>query len=124
MKTGILSAIALLATSLATAASAGTPVAPVVTIKASGQGGWEILCHVTPTSGDETVRGLAPDRDTFATANIRRATCNYKNASTGPLTVSINSTAFACPFKLPAEAPCETQFGKSQFGSFELRRKS
>lgn len=120
MKIGILSMVALVASS---AASAGVPSAPAVTIKASGQGHWEILCHVFSGSGEETIRAIEPGRDTLTVSNVRRASCNYKNASTGPLAVAVTSDALTCPFKVAADVPCEAQFGKSDFGTFELKGK-
>lgn len=121
MKFGILPIIAALAVSAPVHAEA--PSAPVVTIKGSGSGNWEVLCHITSNGGDETVRGLTPSRDTLATNNIRRATCNYKNASAGSLTIAVSSSAFACPFKVAADAQCAAEFGKSDFGTFEVKRK-
>ncbi|MBB3862085.1 hypothetical protein GGQ88_003379 [Novosphingobium hassiacum] len=120
MKSGLLALAALLAS---TTASAGTPAAPLVTINGSGQGSWEVLCHVASAGGDETIRALGPDRPTLALTSLRRATCNYKNGARGPLTIAIVSTAFACPFTVSADASCETQFKPGAFGSIELRRK-
>lgn len=121
MKFGILPIIAALAVS--GPAYAEAPSAPVISIKGSGSGNWEVLCHVTSNGGEETVRGLTPSRDTLATNNIRRATCNYKNASTGPLTIAVSSTAFPCPFNVEADAQCAAEFGKSEFGTFEVKGK-
>ena len=120
MKFGILPIIAALA--ITGPAYAEAPSAPAVTIKGSGAGKWEVLCHVTSNGGDETVRALEPSRDTFATNNIRRATCNYKNGSTGPLTITVISSTFTCPFKGAAEGECVTQYNKGAFGTFEVRR--
>ncbi|RQW40504.1 hypothetical protein [Novosphingobium sp. LASN5T] len=121
MKSRLLAIAALLAS---TGATAGTPATPMVTVRGTGQGSWEMLCHVTAPGGDETIRAVGPDRPVLALTSLRRATCNYKNGSAGPLAVAIETTQFACPFAGAAEGTCETQFKTGAFGSIELRRKS
>jgi|EndMetStandDraft_8_1072994.scaffolds.fasta_scaffold02570_12 hypothetical protein len=120
MKSGLLAIAALLASA---AASAGAPATPQLTIRGTGQGSWELLCHVTSPGGDETIRAVGPDRPVLALTNLRRATCNYKNGSAGPLTVAVETTQFSCPFVGAAEGTCESQLKPGAFGSIELRRK-
>lgn len=120
MKPGFLAVATLLT---AVAANAGAPASPQVTIRGSGQGNWELLCHVGVVGGDETIRAVGPDRPMLALANARRVTCNYKNGAAGPLTVSIETTQFSCPFAGAVDGACEGQIKASAFGSIELRRK-
>lgn len=120
MKFGIFQIVAALAMSVP--AYADAPSASLVSIKGSGAGKWEVLCHVTSRGGDDSIRILEPSRDTFATNNIRLASCNYKNGSAGPLTISVSASAFACPFKGAPEGECAAVYSAGAFGTFELRK--
>lgn len=99
------------------------PVEPAATLKTTGEGQYEVWCAITPTSGDESTRYLQPGRDTLALSKVRRAECNYKTTSSGPVTVSLQGSEWACPFAAATEGTCQATFGKGTFGSFNLRRK-
>lgn len=115
-----LTAAVLLVTS---SASQAAPSDHPISITASGQGQWQMLCHVTPESGEENVRVLEPQRAAFTSTNMRRATCNFKNASTGPTTITIEGAAWACPFPVSDGGTCAKTIAASAFGDFELKRK-
>lgn len=102
-------------------ASAGP--GPVSTLSAHGEGNWEIICHVLRPGGEQTVRILDPQRGSYSDPELRRASCDIKNANKGPLVVTISAPAMACPFKGASDDACEETFAKGRAGSFELKAK-
>lgn len=90
----------------------------------AGAGQYEVWCKVTPMSGEETTRFLQPGRATLVLAKVRRADCNYKATSAGPLTLTLSGPEWTCPFSKGSAATCEVSFPATSFGSFELRRKA
>ncbi len=110
------------------AAAASSAVAqtsvPQPVLATSGAGQYEVWCKVTPMSGEETTRYLQPGRDVLPLGKVRRADCNYKATSAGPLTLKVSGAEWNCPFKVPADTACETTLAPTSFGSFEMRRKA
>lgn len=111
------SAVLLIAGSLAGpgTAMAAPDVAP--TISASGQGSWEMICHIA--AGDQSDRILGPDRSSYSSPKLQRASCSYKGASGGPLVITITGPT-ACPFKGASADACMLSVPKGRAGSFEL----
>jgi len=115
--------LAVLAAAATSPALADTP-APQSVLTSSGAGRYEVWCKVTPMSGDEATHYLQPGRDTLPLGKVRRADCNYKATSAGPLTLKLAGSEWNCPFKVAADAACEATFAQASFGSFDLRRKA
>jgi len=90
----------------------------------AGVGQYQVWCKVTPMSGEEATRYLLPGRATLVLAKVRRADCNYKATSAGPLTLTVTGAEWTCPFSKDSAATCEVSFPATSFGSFELRRKA
>jgi hypothetical protein len=78
---------------------------------------------MSPNHGDAVIRYMEPGRETFSSDNVSRAECQYKNGSKAPLTITIEGTAWQCPFPTSQDAKCEQTIAKAQFGDFDLKRK-
>jgi len=115
------SVVLLIAGSLAgpSAAMAAPGTAP--TISASGQGSWEMICHIV-AGGDQSDHILGPDRSSYSSPKLQSASCSYKGASGGPLVITITGTT-ACPFKDASADACTLTVPKGRAGSFELKVK-
>jgi hypothetical protein len=120
MSIRILSAAFLIA---ASAANGATGDDNTITLRASGEGQWQVWCSITPRGSDAFTRFLEPGRDTFSSRTMQLASCNYKNASAGALTISVDGPSWQCPFPLTADGKCEQSFRASAFGAFDLRHK-
>lgn len=107
--------------SMALLAPVNVAAAPdaVPTISATGDGAWEMICHVV-AGGDQLVRVLSADRHVYADPKMQRASCEYRNSQRGPLTISI-SGANTCPFKGASAEACTISVPSGRAGSFELR---
>lgn len=110
-------------TALSSIAIAAQPLETQPMLRASSEGQYEVWCKITPTSGEETTRYLQPGRDALGLSKVRRAECNYKAGSSGPVTVSVTGSDWACPFAVAADGTCQSTFNKASFGSFNLKRK-
>lgn len=109
---------------LTPAAALAQTTDPQPALVTTGAGQYEVWCKVTPMSGEEATRYLQPGRATLALAKVRRADCNYKATSAGPLTLTVSGAEWTCPFTKDSAAACEVSFPANSFGSFELRRKA
>ncbi len=114
---------AIILASVASAAPAGAAHSPAAasTISATGQGNWEIICHIVRPGGETINRILDAGHDHYSDASLLRASCDVKNANRAPLAVSISAPAMKCPFKVSDNGACEQSFAKGRAGSFELR---
>jgi hypothetical protein len=90
-------------------------------ISASGQGNWEMICHIV-ANGDQQVRVLGPDHSIYSDAKMQRASCDYKNTTSAPLVITI-AGAPACPFKDASADACSLTVAKGRAGSFDLKVK-
>lgn len=129
LKTGILVLFALTSTSGAIAQSSeSTPQAKVsdaFSLTANGDGPWSIWCDYQDRYGD-TKREISPGKDgagSLAVAHLRGGSCHYTGAK-GLLTITITSDAWACPFKVAADAKCEQSLPSFASGSFTLSRRT
>jgi hypothetical protein len=116
----------LVATAILVAISSTSQAAPsdhAISIAVTGQGQWQAWCHVAPDSGEEFVRAIDPTRATYSTGNIRRATCNFKNAAAGPMTIKIDGAKWACPFPVSDQGTCSKTVAAGGFGDFALKQK-
>jgi len=121
MKTAMLGMLLMTSPSAALADDAGDAAS---TISARGDGSWEIICHVVRPGGDTATPILSPGRSSYSDRELRRASCDVRNAAKGPLVVTISAPAMACPFKSAVADACEQTFAKGRAGSFELKAKS
>ncbi|MEG3146020.1 hypothetical protein U1839_15285 [Sphingomonas sp. RT2P30] len=112
--------IILAAVVSAAPADAADAPAAVNTLSATGQGNWEIICHIVRPGGESLNRILDAGHDHYSDANLLRASCDVKNANRAPLIVSISAPALKCPFKVAETGACEQSFAKGRAGSFEL----
>ena len=103
--------------------AADAPVA-VSTLSATGEGSWEIICHVVKPGGEQVVRILNAEQSRYSDASLLRASCDVKNANRAPLVISLSAPAMKCPFKAGDTDACEQTFAKGRAGSFELRAKA
>lgn len=115
------SVVLLIAGSLAGPGAAMAAPDVVPTISASGQGSWEMICHIV-ADGDQSDRILGPDRSSYSSPKLQRASCSYKGASGGPLVITITGAA-ACPFKGASADACTLSVPRGRAGSFELKVK-
>lgn len=114
-KLSVAAAIAFLAQPLYAADDVNT-----VTMSATGEGGWEIICHATAADGDQP-HILYSSRPSFSGTGIHRLACTMKNASKGPLVVHVTAPNSACPFRGAAEGVCEQTLRKGGADSFDLK---
>lgn len=117
MFTKAISALALVMASATGAVAA--PEGKPVTIKAEGQGSWEVWCKVSPSRGSEYTAFVEPSRPELKLSTPTSAACSYKNSSSGDLLISVDG-AEKCPFRKPTEAGCATKFRRGSFGDFSL----
>ncbi|MFA6113339.1 MAG: hypothetical protein WC729_05090 [Sphingomonas sp.] len=113
--------VGMLLVTSTSAALAGDGKDAMSTVSARGEGRWEMICHVTRSGGEQIVRILDPERNSYSDPELRRASCDIKNANKAPLVVSISAPAMACPFKSAGASACEQTFAKGRAGSFELK---
>lgn len=108
------------------AGSAHAAEAPAVesVISATGEGNWEIICHVVRPGGEQIVRILNAQQNKYSDASLLRASCDVRNANRAPLAVSISAPAMRCPFKVEGANACEQTFAKGRAGSFEFSTKA
>lgn len=119
MKMNVLVAVALLgAGNAAHAAADEQPLSVAVT----GQGASDVWCHITPKSGEEFVRYFRAGTP-FASTNVRRATCSFKNSTATPMTITLGGDAWACPFPVSAAGACTKEVEARGNGDFDLKRK-
>jgi hypothetical protein len=112
----------LLATALvANPVNAADAVSTQPSISAHGQGNWEMICHIV-ANGDQQVRVLGPDHNTYADSKMQRASCDYKNTTSAPLVITIAGVS-ACPFKDASSDSCALTVAKGRAGSFNLKVK-
>lgn len=112
----------LLATGLvASPVNAADTVNTPPSISAHGQGNWEMICHIV-TNGDQLMRILGPDKNTYSDAKMQHASCDYKNATLTPLVITIAGVP-ACPFKGASADECSLTVPKGRAGSFDLKVK-
>lgn len=115
----------LLAAALA-AGPAGAVDAPttITTVSATGEGSWEIICHVSAGGGGDSPRILNNGRTSFSAADVRGASCSFTKSSRSALTISIESATLLCPFKSAAPDTCRQTFEKGGAGSFDIKLKA
>jgi len=114
----MLMAASVLAGQIPAAEAQGAPPS----ISASGQGDWEMICHLV-TGGDQSDAILGPDRSSYSNPRLQRASCTYKSPSSAPLVITI-SGAGGCPFKGVNADACVLTTSKGRAGSFELKVKA
>lgn len=114
----------LLTAALAAGAAwaADTPTT-ISTVSATGDGSWEILCHVNAGGGDNAIRILNKNRPGFSIPGMRGASCSFTKPGKNALTISIESAALLCPFKSAAPDACTQTFEKGAAGSFNIKPK-
>lgn len=115
--TALLAAATMAVAGPTQAASSGDTVS---TITASGEGNWEMICHIVRPGGDQIVRILEHDRNTYSDASLLRASCEIRNTRKSPLVVTIAAPTMKCPFKTAAADTCTQTFAPGRAGSFEL----
>ena len=98
--------------------------AQVVTpsISATGQGSWEMLCHIV-ADGEQSDRFLGPNRSSYSNPKLQRAECSYKAPQAAPLVITIAGSA-TCPFKGASADACTLTEIKGRAGKFELKFKA
>ncbi len=104
------------------ACAVGAP-SDVSTVSATGEGNWEIICHVSTFGGDDTPRILSNGKSSLSLAGMRSASCSFHKPPKNPLTVTIESATLLCPFKSAAPDACKQTFEKGPAGSFEIKQK-
>jgi len=115
---------------LLTAALAATPASAVdaptnvSTVSATGEGSWEVICHVGTVGGEDSPWILNNRRTSFSVAGARAASCAFTKPSRSALTISIESTTLLCPFKSAAPDACKQTFEKGAAGSFDIKQKA
>lgn len=93
------------------------------TVSATGEGGWEVICHVNTGGGDDTVRILNSGKSSFSLAAVRGASCSFTKPGKAALTILIQSSTLRCPFKSAESDACKQTFEKGAAGSFDLKPK-
>ena len=94
-------------------------------MSATGEGNWEIICHVSTGGGDDSLRILNGGKTSFSLAGMRSASCSFHKPSAKPLTITFESATLLCPFKsVAAPDACRQTFEKGAVGSFDLKPKS
>jgi len=100
--------------------SAAHGQSPGVSVAIKGSGSWEVICHASGGTGDETIV-LAPDRAAFSRPSVYQVDCQTTVRGRGPKVVT--ATGFpSCPLGLPAGQPCEREF-KSGLAEVSYRGK-
>ena len=110
-------ALALLAVALAAPVGA-RPAVTAISVKAVG--GWEMICHVTTSFGDQTVQILDAGHSSLALTGFNNVSCEQTGAGRGPMVVSVAGPA-TCPFKGATQGACEKSFASGRAGSFAVR---
>ena len=94
--------------------------APAMTITVTGQGKWEVLCHVSGKGDDETVF-LTPARGSLSRTGVKAASCQTTSPARGPITFSLVG-ALNCPLRQAPAGTCEQAF-RSGSASLEYNAK-
>lgn len=93
------------------------------TLSATGDGNWEIICHINTNGGDDSPRILNKGKSSISVAEMRSGSCSFHKSSKQPLIVTIESATVLCPFKSAAPDACTQTFEKGAAGSFEIKPK-
>ena len=95
----------------------------VSVLSATGDGHWEMICHVNTEGGDEMPRILDSSKSSMSVTGMWSGSCSFSKPGKMPLTISIESTTVACPFKAAAPDACKQTFDKGSAGSFDIKPK-
>ena len=93
--------------------------ADVPGIAVSGDGRWEVNCHVVADGSPKTVL-LAPERPSYSHARLTRAECKYRVNSGAGVKITV-SAPDACPFTGALPTACSIDVASSNAGSFNFR---
>lgn len=119
MRLKFLTAVALIVSG---SAAQGAPEDQSLSVTVSAGGASDVWCHVTPNAGSDFVRYFRAGAP-FTSANVRRATCSYKNSTAAPMSVTISGDAWACPFPVSGDGACTKAIEARGSGDFALKRK-
>lgn len=112
---------------IAQSAETAPPAAKLDTFKlaAKGDGPWSIWCDYEARGGEST-RNITPDKDhagSLIVTHMSGGSCHYSGGY-GPLTMTITSDAWSCPFKSATDAACELVVPRLGSGEFRLKRSA
>lgn len=90
------------------------------TLRLAGDGGWDVRCNGQTTRGDVSnhERGRRTEQTaTIAITDLIRLSCNYES-NRSPLRVTLEETAFDCPFGTFSDGICRAEVPAGQTGTW------